>query len=376
MKIKFFILMACALCAFAAAAEESRQSDTDSLFRLGGNPARCAYSQRLKSQPPLRGMMSPVRWMTEDDFFTLQSWGVRLLRYQMVRDWHKQNANRDLNEYDLWLDGKLDHLESFVLPMSVKHGMKVVIDLHVPPGGKDAAGEMNMFYEPVYAEHFMRCWERIAARFKGNVAIYGYDLINEPKQTRMPANGMDCWTLQRKTAERIRRVDPETPIVVESNLAASPYAFPREPFLDLEDIIYQVHVYMPVEYTHQRVFANQHHMPMKWPDPSRGWERDYCIRDRVLKPVRDFQLKYGARIYVGEFSAICWAEGSARYLSDCLELFEEFGWDWTYHAFREWKGWSLEHEGPDAEHFVRSTDNPRKRVLLKALNGGGTDDAR
>ena len=331
---------------------------------------RCDYSDSLRALPQLRGVMSPVRDMTEDDFATLREWGVKLLRYQMVRGWGVKNADRDLDDYDKWLGGKLDHLEFFVLPTAVRYGMKVVIDLHVPPGGKGEGDEMNMFYEPEYAKHFVRCWMRIAKRFRGNAAVYGYDLINEPKQTRPPAKGMDCWTLQRKTAERIRTIDPDTPIIVETNLAASPYAMPSKPF-DLKDIIYQVHVYIPVEYTHQRVFANQHNMPMKWPDPSRGWERDFCIRERILKPVRDFQLKYGARIYVGEFSAICWAEGADRYLSDCIDLFEEFGWDWTYHAFREWEGWSVEHEGPDAGHIVRSADNPRKRVLLKAFSKGG-----
>ena len=87
----------------------------------------------------------------------------------------------------------------------------------------------------------------------------------------------------------------------------------------------------------------------------------------VLKPVRDFQLKHGARIYVGEFSAVAWAPGAEKYLEDCIALFEEYGWDWTYHAFREWKGWSVEHQGPDAEHLAPSADNPRKRTLLNGL---------
>ena len=325
----------------------------------------CLFWSAAAEEGPLRGVMSPAREMTEDDFRTLSDWHVKLLRYQMVRDWHALNANRDLDEYDNWLKGKLDHLESFVLPKARECGMKVVIDLHVPPGGKGEDNEMNMFHDPEYAKHFVLCWMRIAKRFKGNASVYGYDLINEPTQKLPAAKGMDCWTLQRKTAERIRMIDPDTPIIVESNLAASPYAMPPKPF-DLKDIIYQVHVYIPVEYTHQGVFAPNAE-PKKWPDPSRGWERDFCIRDRILKPVRDFQLKYGARIYVGEFSAICWAEGADRYLADCISLFEEFGWDWTYHAFREWPGWSVEHEGADAGHFSSSPDNSRKRVLLQAF---------
>jgi hypothetical protein len=94
-----------------------------------------------------------------------------------------------------------------------------------------------------------------------------------------------------------------------------------------------------------------------------GWDISYLRR--VLEPVRAFQKRHNARIYVGEFSAIAWAPGADRYLRDCISLFEEYGWDWTYHAFREWAGWSVEHEiaGP-GQQPVPSDDNPRKRALL------------
>lgn len=70
-------------------------------------------------------------------------------------------------------------------------------------------------------------------------------------------------------------------------------------------------------------------------------------------------------IYIGEFSAIRWApEGSAvRYLSDAIDLFEAHGWDWSYHAFREWSGWSVEHgaDRNDTRPAAQPTD--RQRLL-------------
>lgn len=84
--------------------------------------------------------------------------------------------------------------------------------------------------------------------------------------------------------------------------------------------------------------------------------------------MRAFERKHDAKIYVGEFSAIAWAEGADRYLRDCISVFEEYGWDWSYHAFREFQGWSVEHEGPDAQHLVPSCDNPRKRALLSGFS--------
>ena len=75
-----------------------------------------------------------------------------------------------------------------------------------------------------------------------------------------------------------------------------------------------------------------------------------------------FQKKHNCRIYVGEFSAAIWAPGAEKYLADCISLFEEFGWDWTYHAFREATVWSLEHEGTQSNRRL-SLDNPRLQVL-------------
>ena len=99
----------------------------------------------------------------------------------------------------------------------------------------------------------------------------------------------------------------------------------------------------------------------------RPFDKD-CLRSAV-RGAREFQLKYGARIYAGEFSAVAWAEGAENYLRDCISLFGEYGWDWTYHAFREWEGWSVEHEtaGPGSPSLP-SADNPRRRALLEGLS--------
>ena len=95
-----------------------------------------------------------------------------------------------------------------------------------------------------------------------------------------------------------------------------------------------------------------------------------------MKPVREFQRKHCARIYVGEFSAACWAPNAGKYLADCIDMFEEYGWDWSYHAFREWQGWSVEHEGDSDKTLRPSPDNPRKQALLKGFGRAKGKTAR
>ena len=88
----------------------------------------------------------------------------------------------------------------------------------------------------------------------------------------------------------------------------------------------------------------------------------------TLQAVRDFQQRHDAVIYIGEFSAIIWAEGAERYLADCIAIFEEYGWHWSYHAFREWDGWSVEHAWTGhGRKTAPSADNPRKHALLNGF---------
>ena len=332
------------------------------LFRPLNQDKRVAYPERVSRDARRRGFMLPGRDPTEDDFATLAEWGANIVRFQMVRDWGKPGSNSDLDEFAGWLDSRLDVLERVVLPLARRHGMKVVLDFHVTPGGRAVGGELPLFYEPRYAEFFVNYWRRIAARFVGNEdVIYGYDLVNEPEQLFRAA--VDYWTLQRMAAEAIREIDPATPIVVEANHWDSPGGFRTLSPLAIDNVIYQVHMYQPDPFTHQGV--GKRPVGIRWPDESKGWNRDYLRA--TLAPVRAFQLRHDAKIYVGEFSAIAWAPGAEEYLRDCIDIFEEYGWDWTYHAFREWDPWSLERE-PDGPHSVRpSADNPRKRVVLEAL---------
>lgn len=322
---------------------------------------RAEYTPQAMALPRQRGIMSPSKRMTEDDFNTLGDWGVKLLRYQMMRSWGELNVNADLDDYHAWLKKKLDHLEEFVLPQAAKRGIRVVIDLHSPPGGRRKSKEMRMFFESEYAEEFIRTWEMIARRFKGNPNVFAYDLVNEPKQVSKSPKGCDYWNLQCRAARAIRAIDAETLIAVESNYNDCYQTFSYLKPLPVSNVVYQVHMYEPMQFSHQGIGSLKNEKGNVYPNPPKGWNKDY-LREK-LSDVRNFQLKYHARIYVGEFSACAAAEGADRYLRDLMEIFEEYGWDWSYHAFRESKCWSLEHDATGK----RAPNNQRKAAVLEFL---------
>ena len=179
------------------------------------------------------------------------------------------------------------------------------------------------------------------------------------------------WELQYDAAKAIRAIDPEVPVMVESNHMANPVFFEMTP-MPLANIIYSIHMYAPGEYTHQGVndtsYTKQYYAK-QFDYRNAGWDRARLAKS--MKAVRDFQQKYGAKIQVGEFSVAIWAPGGASYLDELVSIFEEYKWDWTYHAFREWDGWSLEHEGTPNDIRKAAQDTDRKKVMLKyfQLNG-------
>jgi hypothetical protein len=342
---------------------------TDQLNLLQGSSG-LAGSPQLGGRrgAPLRGCMLPGRDTTEDDIETLHRWGATMARFQMTRRWSAVGDNADLAEYAAWVDSRLDNLED-VLRWADARGMKICVDLHVTPGGRNASREHAMFRDARLADAFVETWRHIAARCAPIVqemgpVIYGYDLVNEPVQLgRAP---IDYWTLQRRAAEAVREIDPVTPIVIESNDWDSPDAYAYLSPLAMDNVIYQIHVYEPHAFTHQGVAKRPREedgKPIAWPDAAKGWTREF-LRQK-LTPVLDFQKRHNCRIYVGEFSAAAWAPGAENYLRDCIALFNEFGWDWTYHAFRESPVWDVEKIGSSIPAMEPAPeDTPRKRALL------------
>lgn len=347
-----------------------REVDTSKIYNNPPVPAgfRAEYTDRVTAMPTLRGVMSPGSYR-KGDLDDLAKWGANLIRWQLVRNWGKLDSDLDQTEYNRWIDSKISELEK-VLADAERLGIKVVIDLHSPPGGRMANRNMRMFVEDKYADQFVEVWRKIATKFKGHPAIWAYDLVNEPVQSTPAKN--DYLSLQIRAAKAIREIDPEVPVIIESNEWDAPDTYRHLGPVPMKNIIYQVHMYQPGGFTHQLVNNNWGERSdavklIQYPGKigDRVWNR--AALEEVLQPVIDFQKKYGVRVYVGEFSAIRWAPGADKYLEDCIAIFEKHGWDWSYHAFREWSGWSVEHSDDPLVTGRVKEDTNRKKVLLKAF---------
>lgn len=334
---------------------------------------RPQYTRRVLDERRRRGTMSPSTFLPDStisqDLPELKRWGANLIRWQLIRNWGKTGTDQDTAEYLEWVKARIPEVRQ-VLDFAAENDMKVVLDLHVPPGGRRKRGDMNMFHERKFADAFLEAWKLLASAVKGHPALYGYDLINEP--TAWSKTPIDYLGLQYEAAKVVRAIDPKTPIIVESNLWCKAATYKYMQLIPLPDVIYQLHFYTPTEYTHMGVGGRKNRPEFRYPGKFRTTGGSEIMLDKnylreQLRPVREFQLRHGAKIYVGEFSAVRWAAGREQYLADLIDLFEEYGWDWSYHAFREWSGWSVEHSDNKEETEPTTAPTRAKQVLLEAF---------
>lgn len=318
--------------------------------------------------PQLRGVMISADVQASDLQYLGQTWNVNYVRWQLR--WNDPKANSATpDEYAAWLLSALNRLDQ-LLPVCEATGIKVLIDLHSLPGGSDpVTKESRIFTNPASQTQFLEVWSLIASKYSNNKIVIGYDLANEPIQLTTSTGLMKWQELATAASKNIRSVDAVHTIVMEPVNGGSPEAFvgfsPLPP--SISNVIYSVHMYKPHAFTHQGV-TGQYPDAAKYPGLINGKMWDKSLLRSVLQPVIDFQKKYGARILVGEFSAVRWAPaGSAfNYLKDLTDIFETNGWDWTYHAFREWNGWSVEHT--ENKKDVKISPRPTSREkLLRSL---------
>jgi aryl-phospho-beta-D-glucosidase BglC (GH1 family) len=91
----------------------------------------------------------------------------------------------------------------------------LILDLHAAPGGQtgtnidDSAGYPWLYQSPQEQEHLMVIWRRLAAHYRDERAVLGYDLLNEPipHYPKLAYLNPSLEPLFKKLSGEIRKVD-------------------------------------------------------------------------------------------------------------------------------------------------------------------------
>lgn len=323
-------------------------------------------SGSLDKAPVLRGFNLGARGaipFAEKDYADLAAYGANVVRI---------GVNAPISESGARFDIAASEWQSMerTVAMGRKHGFKVILALVPLPLG-EAAVHWN---RPELEASLVDVWARVAARFKGNPVIAGYDLINEPVTPRdrnRPAplgelrnESSDPWRdLAVKIVQAIRAQDADSIVIFEPSPWALPKGFSQLTPLPFSGVVYSFHFYEPHALTHQGLYENRAALSY----PSEAISR--AGLSNAVEPVRAFARKYSVPIFVGEFSMVRWAPGesAARYLNDAIEIFEAEGWSWAYHSFREYEGWDaeLDQSLPRGAKATRSARAQAIRLLVE-----------
>lgn len=208
-----------------------------------------------------------------------QQWkarGVNFVRFPII--WERLQPT---------LNGSLDSTYAALIDQTfayaAKYGLKVVLDLHNYMRYRgNIIGTSSVPYSA-----YQNIMTRIATRWRGQSALYGYDIMNEPH------DALAYWpTAAQYGINGVRSIDNTRPIFIEGNGWASSYYWPRynDSLLALTDpankLIFEAHTYFDAD------GGGAYATTVTSVDPQVGVDR--------VKPFVDWLRKNNRKGYIGE----------------------------------------------------------------------------
>jgi endoglucanase len=189
----------------------------------------------------------PERHHGEIDFQRVRAMGMNAVRFYLYSGTFEDDAAPGVYKEAgwQWLDRNVGWAR--------RHGVYLILNMHVPPGGFQSTGEGRALWEqPANQDRLVALWRAIAARYAREPIIAGYDLLNEPGVTRSKGQWQ---ALATRIAKAIREVDARHILVVERlNSIAKRWANDADMnffLVDDPNVVYTFHFYEPFDYTHQ-----------------------------------------------------------------------------------------------------------------------------
>ncbi|MBQ8410111.1 MAG: glycoside hydrolase family 5 protein [Ruminiclostridium sp.] len=282
---------------------------------FGGWLSQCDYSEERLNN-----------FIKDRDFSIVKSWGADHIRIPV-------DYNIFENNDGTYKEDGFKRVENAV-KLCIENGLNLVLDLHKTAGfsfdyyGEDESG---FFESESLQERFYRLWEELAKRFGGLSKNVAFELLNEVTDKEF----IDEWNrISNECIRRIRKYAPDTLILVGSywNNSAEAVKDLSAPYDD--KIVYNMHCYDPLEFTHQGAYwTNQID-----PDKRIGFD-DAGITpetfEKLFSSAIDKAKENNVPLYCGEYGVIDKAEPEdvVKWFRCINSVFEKYGISrcaWSY----------------------------------------------
>lgn len=271
-------------------------------------------------------------FITEADIQQIASWGMDHIRipfdYSLIE---YDESTGKYNEFGfLYLDKCLEWCK--------KARLNLIIDLHQAPGFSFDTPDANTLFDSIeQQDRFVDLWRCIAERYKGEGENLMFELLNE-----IVEKTADRWNaLATRTIKAVREIDKEHWIVVGGIDYNSVWRLREMPIFDDDKIVYNFHMYVPMQLTHQHAswtMLKDYPGDFKYPSDMKPYKEfltyqkkfysetpryDEHIYNQLdvmdkqfvhafLQPAKDFIDTYNVPLYCGEYGVIALADLDSR----------------------------------------------------------------
>ncbi len=265
-------------------------------------------------------------FVTEADIKALASWGFNLVRLPF-----HYNILTPADSPGVYSESGFAILDSLIHWCS-KYNIYVILDLHCAPGGESDQtisdydpSVPSLWQDTAKQTRTVDLWKTIAARYKSEPAVAGYDLLNEPRWNFTNGN-KPLYDLYVRITNAIRTVDTTHILFIEGNQYATDFSGLTPPWD--KKMSYSFHKY---------------------------WNSN---NSSSIQGYLNLRSTYGVPLWLGETG-----ENSNTWYTECVTLMKQYdiGWAW----------WTLKKfntiNGP-----LNVPYTPDYQLLLNYWNGSGT----
>jgi endoglucanase len=239
-------------------------------------------------------------YITRDDVQYLRKIGLNSIRVPF--DFRVLTPE---DQPDVWLEDGFQRLDS-VIAWAKEAGLLVVLDMHCAPGGQTGANIDNswgypyLFVDADAQARTVAIWKRLAARYRDEPAVLGYDLLNEPIPSWPGLEPLEpaLEPLLRRIVAGIREVDPHHVVFLTGARWDTKLDVLGAPFD--ANAVYTFHKY--------------------WNETTDASLQDYLA----------FGERHHVPLWLGESG-----ENEDAWIADCVRLVERHGIGWAFWPYKK-----------------------------------------
>jgi endoglucanase len=304
-------------------------------------------------------------FFAEDDARYLASLGMNSVRIPFnYRHFEDDDRPFELKESGFQLlDRAIGHCQAA--------GLYAILDFHALPGSQnqhwhsDNSTNYAAFWQyRHFQDRVVHLWEALADRYRGNAAVAGYNIMNEPADP----DGDRIKPFYDRVIPAVRAIDPDHIVFLDGNRYSTDFsAFEgSDPY---PNTVYTAHDYALPGF----VFGGP------YPGETRGVYVDRAQLEKTFLQRTEFMRATGTPIWIGEFGPVFTGnpqrdEQKYQLLADQLEIYQQHGASWSIWAYKDIGAEGLVSAAPDSPWCTRIREITAKKARLGVDSWGSVDD--